>query len=379
MEPLDPPTPPSQSPDAQDDNPWSRPLNPGNFETDAANATDNAANGSRDEVVSERLAPGVTPVLPADPQWANPYLPASGTALAAPLSGNVGPRLRSWPSFLVIPISFLVFVGASVVMLLVAVFAVVPGVTLQSLRDPETIRSVSESRLGLFLLMVPAQMAMVSPALIAAFFSPVAFRKRLGLVRGGWPIWAWVGAALATPLIGMISGLVFGQFVEESEQLKEMSGIFREHGKSGFLIPIALMVGLTPAICEEFLFRGFVQTRLAKTLPPMLGIGIASLCFAAFHMDPVHVLVVFPLGFFLGFVAWKSGSIYPAVLGHFVNNALSVVLVTFAPENETDALGLPGVIASLSILSLGMLGLASVVLASIRYNRSTEVPAVQVA
>ena len=72
--------------------------------------------------------------------------------------------------------------------------------------------------------------------------------------------------------------------------------MFRSHGQNGFLFPLALMIGATPAICEELLFRGYIQTRLVRSLGPLLGVGIASFLFAAFHLDLVHVIAVFPLG-----------------------------------------------------------------------------------
>ena len=36
------------------------------------------------------------------------------------------------------------------------------------------------------------------------------------------------------------------------------------------------MIGLTPAICEELLFRGYIQTRLTQAMHPIFGILIAS-------------------------------------------------------------------------------------------------------
>ncbi len=158
-------------------------------------------------------------------------------------------------------------------------------------------------------------------------------------------------------------------FLDESDALKQMTEIFREHGQSGFLFPLAMMIGATPAICEELLFRGYIQTRLTRTLGPILGIGIASFLFAAFHLDLVHVVAVFPLGVFLGWVAWQSGSLFPAMIGHFVNNVISVVGVVVAPEEQTDMLALPAMAFTLGILAMGMMGMAVVSVVSIVYRR----------
>ena len=152
-----------------------------------------------------------------------------------------------------------------------------------------------------------------------------------------------------------------------------LSDIFRGHGQSGFMIPLSLMIGLTPAICEELLFRGYVQTRLTRTAGAAWGILISSLLFAAFHMDFVHSVAVFPLGLYLGYIAWRSGSLFPAMLAHFVNNVTSVIAVILAPQGETDALALPVAMVSLSVIGMGMIGLLGVVVLTLYYGRPEQV------
>jgi len=188
-------------------------------------------------------------------------------------------------------------------------------------------------------------------------------------VRGHWPLWTWLSVAAATPLVGMVSGFVVGMFLEESDTLKQMTQIFREHGRNGFLIPLAIMIGATPAFCEELLFRGYVQTRLTRSFGPVAGILVASFLFAAFHMDVVHVIAVFPLGLFLGWITWQCGSLFPAMMGHFVNNVISVVAVVLAPEANPDVLALPSIAFTFSILGMGVLGMMSVLAAAALYGR----------
>ncbi len=298
----------------------------------------------------------------------SPPPPFASVPLPAPIHDVVPPRPRWWTPLAIAGVSLALFIVASGVMSVIALIVVHGGINLQMLRDPESIAAVSKSRLGLFLVVVVPQLALVTPSILAAFLSPVPIRRRLSLVRGHWPIWTWFAAAAATPLVGMVSGVVVGLFLEESATLKEMTQIFRDHGRNGFLIPLALMIGATPAICEELLFRGYVQTRLIRSFGPLLGVMVASVMFAAFHLDPVHVVAVLPLGLFLGWVTWRSGSLFPAMMGHFVNNVISVVAVVLAPEGEPDILALPAIAFTLLILAAGVMGLASVSVASIVYD-----------
>ncbi len=290
---------------------------------------------------------------------------------AAPQSSSLhrSKQPRWWTPLAISGLSLAVFMVASAIMAVVALVVVHGSLTPEMLRDPRTLEAVSASRLGLFIVVVLPQIALVVPAIVAATLSSVPTRERLGLVRGRWPIWAWFAAAAATPLVGMISGIVVGMFLDESDTLKQMTQIFRDHGQNGFLLPLAFMIGATPAFCEEILFRGYVQTRLTRSLGPVAGIGLASFLFAIFHLDPVHIVAVFPLGLFLGWITWQSGSLFPAMLGHFVNNVISVVAVVLAPEPDPDVLALPAITFTVAILGLGLLGMMAVVAASVAYGR----------
>ena len=46
-------------------------------------------------------------------------------------------------------------------------------------------------------------------------------------------------------------------------------------------------------------------------------------------LDPLHVIAVFPIGVWLGYIAWKAGSIWPAIMGHVANNGFSIVMAQF--------------------------------------------------
>ncbi|KAA1259704.1 CAAX amino terminal protease self- immunity [Rubripirellula obstinata] len=300
----------------------------------------------------------------------NPYanFDAPQPEMPQPVEILPTPRYRLWTVFAIVLASIATFFFASVVFTFVAIFVVHGELSLELLGDTSKILEVSRDRLGLFIMVVLPQFALVLPAIIAARLSPTPLMQRLSLVRGHWPIWVWFAAALATPLVGLVSSMVCGMFLNESESLKEMSQIFRDHGASGFLIPLSMMIGLTPAVCEELLFRGYIQTRLVKAWHPIIGILIASFLFAIFHMDLVHVIAVFPMGVFLGWVSWRSGSLIPAMMGHFVNNVISVVAVVMAPEGEADVLAAPVIAVSLAIIALGIAGMSATVTASIAFG-----------
>lgn len=92
--------------------------------------------------------------------------------------------------------------------------------------------------------------------------------------------------------------------------------------------PIALDLfafALSPAICEEILFRGYLR-HASKPLPTAQAIFINGIVFGIFHMSIYRFFPTAMLGFLLTFIAIRSHSIYPAMLFHFINNAISIVL-----------------------------------------------------
>jgi hypothetical protein len=92
------------------------------------------------------------------------------------------------------------------------------------------------------------------------------------------------------------------------------------------VIADVLAVGLLTAIVEEFMFRGVLQTIFERwTKNTHAAIWITAILFSAFHMEFFGFLPRLMLGVLFGyFVAW-SGSIWPAVWAHFLNNGLAVV------------------------------------------------------
>ncbi|MCC9600835.1 CPBP family intramembrane metalloprotease [Stieleria sp. JC731] len=264
-------------------------------------------------------------------------------------------------------ISLAIFFVASFLAVFLAITIVYGELNPRLIGNPEAMKVVSNSRIGFPVLVVAPQFALVSLAVIFAFFSPDGFRRRLSLVRGHWPLWAWAAAAASTPLIGFVSSAIVGSLIGESENLKMMTDVFRGHGESGFLVPLALMIGGTPALCEELLFRGYIQTRLNSLIGPIFGILIASLLFAVFHLDWVHVIAVMPLGIYLGVIAWRSASIFPAMLAHFINNSISVFAVVLAPEQEGQLPSGQMVLFLMMVLSLSLAGTVVTAIALWRY------------
>ena len=114
-----------------------------------------------------------------------------------------------------------------------------------------------------------------------------------------------------------------------------------------------------PAICEEFAHRGMILS--AETpFGFWKAIIISSLLFGLLHLNIEQFFYATLIGIFLGYLTSKTFSIIPAMIIHFMNNALSVFL-TFS---NVRGLGFGKILNNLSALISGnlILGLLFVVL-----------------
>jgi len=119
------------------------------------------------------------------------------------------------------------------------------------------------------------------------------------------------------------------------------------------LVALLAAIALVPAFCEEILFRGFVQSGLVRqSVRPWSGVIATAVIFGLFHLDPWRFFLVVPLGIFLGWLREASGSMWPAILAHGLNNTLTVAMTSAglaasgrAPGNAGTALLAAGLVA----------------------------------
>ncbi len=78
-----------------------------------------------------------------------------------------------------------------------------------------------------------------------------------------------------------------------------------------------------PAVCEEFLHRGILMHANKKYSNPRYALFISSLLFGLLHLNINQFFYAAILGAFIGYVGLFSDSIFPCMIIHFMNNALS--------------------------------------------------------
>jgi membrane protease YdiL (CAAX protease family) len=93
-------------------------------------------------------------------------------------------------------------------------------------------------------------------------------------------------------------------------------------------------VALVPAVCEEILFRGYLLRSFQNSWGIKAAIIGSSLIFGVFHLRFMQVIPLIVIGLILGYLTWRSKSIYPAMAAHLVNNGGSVIVLYAFPQSN---------------------------------------------
>ena len=86
-------------------------------------------------------------------------------------------------------------------------------------------------------------------------------------------------------------------------------------------------------IGEELFFRGILQRLFVRvTKNPWAGIIITAIIFSSIHFQFYGFFPRLLLGILLGAIYWYSGSLWVAIVAHFLYDAAIIVLVYFNPH-----------------------------------------------
>ena len=114
------------------------------------------------------------------------------------------------------------------------------------------------------------------------------------------------------------------QFLDQIQlgDLKEMGLAETMRQLNGAMLPLLLFfLAVVPAIGEEWMLRGLIGRGLVARWGVVPGVILTSMLFAAMHVDPPHVVAVFPIGVIVHYVYLTTRSFWMPILYHFLNNA----------------------------------------------------------
>ncbi len=97
------------------------------------------------------------------------------------------------------------------------------------------------------------------------------------------------------------------------------------------------MIAMIPAIGEELMFRGVLMRVFSRwTGNAHWAVWITAILFSAIHIQFFGFFPRMVLGVLFGYLVVFSGSVWPAIVAHFVNNAAAVTFFYLFQHKVTD-------------------------------------------
>lgn len=220
---------------------------------------------------------------------------------------------------------------------------------------------------------------MVLPALVARHQN-TSFRGGFGLKR---PRIVFLLAAVLLglslwPLVMTMTegwhaayGILFGSEKQEQWHAKLIETTSEQVARIRMVSPFVILFAFSviPALCEEWFFRGMLLRSLLKWNSVWKSILISALVFGSFHVLSNSVIALDRLlpstliGVMLGYLAFKSDSIWPGVILHSLNNGIVVFLAYYQPAlssyswfpSEDESIPVVWALVGLAVATTGVL------------------------
>jgi uncharacterized protein len=142
-----------------------------------------------------------------------------------------------------------------------------------------------------------------------------------------------LGAGLAGLVVIDIVGTLLSQVGLRPNQLEQFDFVLTE-GPLAFAL-LLVLAGIFAPCVEELFFRGFVFGLYRRRQPVWAAYLVSSVLFTLLHLEPTRMNVpqmaglsagILLLALMLTWLYQRTGSLYPGILAHAVNNATGLIL-----------------------------------------------------
>lgn len=177
-------------------------------------------------------------------------------------------------------------------------------------------------------------LAFIVPIMVVGWRVRVDWATSLGWQAPQGEAWRWWGmtavfAVLCPMLVGWVARAT--QWLMGHEEFyNPQAELFAHDGFSwGGMLAAAVVVGMLVPLAEELIFRGVLYRWLRVHWPAWATILTTAVLFAALHWEISVVAGILVMGLGCGWLVEKSGSIWPAIVVHVINNLLAVAALFF--------------------------------------------------
>jgi membrane protease YdiL (CAAX protease family) len=205
------------------------------------------------------------------------------------------------------------FGGALMGALIIGVIGSAAG---SSFTDPSPAVSISAT--------IVQDLSFIGAALLFASISARPLPEQFGLrPTAFWPAVGWMAVAFAAFYVFTLIWVAILGVSPDDTKLPDELGV---KDSTYALLAVAFLVAVVAPMAEEFFFRGFFYGALRNWRGPWPAAVLTGLVFGAIHFGSAEAAFLLPLGFFgfsLCLLRERTGSLYPGIALHCVNNSLA--------------------------------------------------------
>ena len=176
-------------------------------------------------------------------------------------------------------------------------------------------------------------------------FNQMSLNRRLSFKQA---LISFFFAVAALPLIAMLAewnkGMEFPSFLASVEemmrQMEESAKVLTERflntSSVGMMFINLFVMAFLPAMCEEMLFRGWLQRILVARVNYHIAIWVVAFVFSAIHFQFYGFVPRMLIGAALGYLYCYTGSLWAPIIAHFTNNAMAVITAFLSYNGYTS-------------------------------------------
>ncbi len=143
-----------------------------------------------------------------------------------------------------------------------------------------------------------------------------------------WAVIAWVALLAVGSIIPSEQLIEWTHFQMPEQMMKMMEEVMKK--------PIGYFaIGILAPFAEEVVFRGAILRKLLNMMPTnkhWIAIAISALLFGIVHFNLAQGTHAFLIGLLLGWMYYRTRSIIPGFVFHWINNTISYIFVNLMPQ-----------------------------------------------
>lgn len=227
-----------------------------------------------------------------------------------------GPAANDWPVWTGFGVLVAALVLAAVGGLIVDIPALVLGVKISSEHTPPGLEFADTVVQDIVFVLTAIMFAQFGGRKVRSWqfgFRPTPLRRAVGL-------------AVLTIVVFLVFSAIWVVALNVKEEDTKLLNALGTNETALLLVASALLTTVIAPICEETLFRGYIFAALSKWKGWIPGAILTGVLFGAVHVGSAPVEDLVPLGvlgFALCFLYRRTGSLYPCIAVHSLNNSFA--------------------------------------------------------